>query len=545
MAPSQTHDRSLRHRARWSPPLAAAAMAALTLLLWWAADTREQQRTRVLVNGEADAVAGRMAGHLELLAEGVERTSLRWSRLDALTADAASVESLLLLRDPSVSSVLWLDPDRRLEWAYGPDASPVPGQIDEWLRITPDPGWSLALDRDRSMVSRALLGPGGVRSFLIIVPLTLRSGEGGLMVAVIDLEAWLESVTSELGTQMEIAVRTREMGALGEGPPAGSLRQAVAREVNHDQLSLRVLVWPAPATLAALRSPLPRVVLVGGLVFALLLGVAIRLGHVEGQRDQDARMTAALAREVEARRRAEAELADRARALERSNDDLLQFARVISHDLREPLNVIDMHLQLLRESPSPDKTAQHVAKARRAGGRMVEMIEGLLLYSRVGGREGHHEVNTADCVRQAVANLESAIAEAGARVEYEDLPVVVGPAGQLTQLFQNVVGNAIRHRGELPPHIRVRAERQSRHWLFRVEDNGPGIPAELAERIFELFEGGGRSKGSGVGLATCRRLVESAGGRIWVQSRPGEGATFCFTWPAEVSPESPRGAAAN
>lgn len=519
-------------RARLRPVLAAVGMALVTLLLWWFADARESDRIRRLIDSEADSVAARLEAHLELLTEAVERSALRWSRLDALTTDAAAAESALLLRDPAISSVLWLDARLALQYSYGPDAAPVPGQVEEWLRSTRDPGWSEALRRGRARVSRPLVGPGGIRSFLVIAPLTLRSGPAGLMATVVDLEEWVRSITVELGTRLNIAVRPHGLSPVGAPPPAGALRNAESRDIARDDLRLRALVWPTPATLAALRSPLPGVVLIGGLVFAVLLGVAIRLATVEGQRVQDRRMARALRREIEARRSAETQLAARARALERSNADLTQFARLISHDLRDPLNVIDMHLQLIRDAGSPEAVGRHVTKARKASERMVEMIDGLLAYSRVGGGDPDERADTTRCAERAVGNLESALRKSEARVKIGDLPVVRGPSDQITQLFQNLIGNAVRHRDEEPPRVEVSAERRSRHWLFQVKDNGPGIPAELTDRIFELFERGERSGGTGVGLAACRRLVEAAGGRIWVQSRPGEGSVFCFTWPA-------------
>lgn len=527
--------------ARWMPVLAAALMAAVTAAVWWSASGREQGRIRRLVEGEANAVSQRIRTHLDVLTESLQRMAIRWSGTGTLTRSGAAVESALLLRDPTVSSVLWLDVEGELLWAMGPDVSPAPGQVETWIASVRDPGWDRVLAGQRLVVSRAMLGPSGAPSFLASLPILLEEGPAGVMVGVVDLEEWLRVLMTELGTQLAVVVRPQGVDTeLDTGAQFRAL-WAAHRDLAYDDLRLHVAVWPSDAMLASLRSALPRTVLVGGLVFALLLGVAIRLGQVEGMRARDAAMATALRREIDARTHAEDQLAARARALERSNYDLLQFARVVSHDLREPLNVIAMRLQLLRESAGDaDALDRHVAKADRASDRMVQMIDGLLAYSGVGGAEKVEMVDTSETLRRALANVDSLIRASGAMLRFDELPVVEGHPDQLTQLFQNLVGNALKHSGQRTPRIGVRCERRDHHWLFRVEDAGPGIPADRVDRIFELFDSGGETAGSGVGLAICRRIVETSGGRIWVRSSPGDGSTFYFTWPLAVA--EPRGA---
>lgn len=536
---SESDTGGLSRWARATPYLATVAMAAATSLIWWSAVKREQERIRGLMATEADAITARIGSDLTGQLESIERIALRWTGVESLTEEGATFDSMVVLRDPAVSSVLWLDESLELLWAIGPDAAPVPGQVEDWLRGTADTGMQDAMARERPNVSRALVGPGGVRSFLVNVPLQLEHGPAGLVACVVDVDAWASEAVRELGSQLQVLVTWEEPRPGSPDVAATGARRSVYRELHRGDLRLYIAVTPSEATLASLESGLPRTVLVGGLVFAVLLGVAIRLGQVEGLRARDVEMTRALRREVGARRRAEAALEARARALERSNDDLMQFARVISHDLREPLNVIAMHLQLLAEAPEDaEAVRRHVNRARRAADRMVRMIDGLLAYSRVGGSE-HAEPTAADvALRSALANLESSIRDSGARVEADELPQLLGQPDQLTQLFQNLVGNAIRHCGAESPRVHVRCEPHAAHWLFRVEDNGRGVPPDRIEHIFNLFEGTGASAGSGVGLAICRRIVESHGGRIWVQSRPRSGSTFCFTWP-RIDPERP------
>lgn len=537
-------DEGLTRWARAMPVLAAAAMAAATALVWWFAADREEDRIRALVAAEADTVTARVDSDLDGLVESIERISLRWTGVESLSEGGATFDSIIVLRDPAVSSVLWLNSDMQLLWAKGPDASPVPGQVEEWLREARDTGIEDAMARQRLTVSRALVGPGGGRSFLVNVPLLLETGSAGVVVCVVDLEDWAQGVIRELGTQLRVLIRPHGLATVAPAASEFRARWAAHRDLRLGELGLHVAMWPSEATLASLESTLPRTVLVGGLVFAMLLGVAIRLGQVEGLRARDVEMTRALQHEVDARRRAEIALEARALALERSNEDLMQFARIISHDLREPLNVIAMHLQLLAEArEDPEAVERHANRARRAGDRMVRMIDGLLAYSRVGGADRSEAVDGGEALRRALANLESSIEESGAAVEADDLPTIEGQPDQLSQLFQNLVGNAIKHSAGRAPRVRIRCSPQTAHWLFRVEDDGPGVPPDKVERIFNLFEGAGRTSGSGVGLAICRRIVESNGGKIWVQTRPGSGSTFCFTWPRDRSREPDRGPA--
>lgn len=517
------------------PVVAAALIIVATTLLWWGASRREEDRISAMVAAEADRTATHVQSHLDALVEGLERTALRWSGAESLSEQGASVESTLLLRDPAFSSILWLDEDLQLLWAMGPDASPVPGQVEQWLESTESSGRQRALDRQRIVISRALPGPGGVRSFLVNVPLIVGPGASGVMIAVIDLEEWGTRVAMNLASPMEMQITPVGLDVKASTSPFRA-RWAQHRDISRGSLQLHLAVWPTEATLATLRSPLPRTVLVSGLAFALLLGLGMRLGQVEGLRTRDARMAAALQREVEARRRAENQLAARARELERSNNALLQFARVISHDLRDPLNVIDMHLQLLAKAPADtDKVDRHKRKARGAIKHMVRMIDGLLSYSRLGGAETTEPVDTEEALDKARAHLESAITEANAEITAENLPRVSGHFDQFVQLLQNLIGNAIHHHGDGEPRIRVACEAKGKHWLFRVADNGPGIPPDEVDGIFDLFRSAGESGGTGVGLATCRRVVESRGGRIWARSSPTEGTTFYFTWPREQS----------
>ena len=168
--------------------------------------------------------------------------------------------------------------------------------------------------------------------------------------------------------------------------------------------------------------------------------------------------------------------------------------------------------------------------------RMSQLIQDLLAYSRVGTHGKQPEPTPCgQSLENALANLQTSISKQNAKITYDPLPVVMADAAQLTQLFQNLIGNAVKFcRDDVPPEIHVGAKRQSDQWVLWVKDNGIGIPPDQYDRIFEVFErlhGQKKYPGTGIGLAICRKIVERHGGRIWVESSVGEGTTFYFTLP--------------
>jgi PAS domain S-box-containing protein len=222
--------------------------------------------------------------------------------------------------------------------------------------------------------------------------------------------------------------------------------------------------------------------------------------------------------------------------LGRSNRDLEQFAYVASHDLQEPLRIVAGYLQLLerRYKARLDADADEFIRfAVDGAARMQNLIVDLLAYSRVGTQERRSAPTPCGAVvEQALANLRRSIEETGAKVTVDPLPTVAGDAAQLVQLFQNLIGNALKFRSDRPPEIHVGAEPQDGAWRFFVRDNGLGIEPQYAERIFVIFQRlHTREKypGTGIGLAICKRIVERHGGRLWMESKPGLGSTFYFT----------------
>lgn len=232
-------------------------------------------------------------------------------------------------------------------------------------------------------------------------------------------------------------------------------------------------------------------------------------------------------------------------ALSRSNKDLEQFAYVASHDLREPLRAVSGFCQLLEErygDQLDDKAREYIHFAVEGAERMQELIGGLLDYSRVGTREVlTEEVDVNEVVERALANLQVALQAAGAVVHFDHLPTVTADRLQLIRLFQNLIDNAIKYRGEAPCEVNIAAAKRTtttggNEWIFSVRDNGIGFEPQYADRIFLIFQRlhtRQQYAGTGIGLAICERIVQRQGGCIWVESVPGQGSTFHFTLPCK------------
>ena len=225
--------------------------------------------------------------------------------------------------------------------------------------------------------------------------------------------------------------------------------------------------------------------------------------------------------------------------LSRSNRELEQFAYVASHDLQEPLRMVSSYVALLGrryDGQLDDRADKYIHFAVDGANRMQRLIHDLLAYSRVGTRGGElTPTDTAAVLGETLSNLEVAIGESEAEVVYSDLPSVMGDPSQLRQLFQNIIGNALKFRSENRPCVQLAAKRDGDQWTFSIRDNGVGFDQRYAERVFGVFKRLHRNAdipGTGIGLAICQRIIDRHGGRIWAESKLGEGSCFYFTLPA-------------
>jgi signal transduction histidine kinase len=238
------------------------------------------------------------------------------------------------------------------------------------------------------------------------------------------------------------------------------------------------------------------------------------------------------------RHQVEEDLARKVDELARSNADLEQFAYVASHDLQEPLRMVTAYTQLLGEryrGKLDENADKFIGYATEGAQRMQVLIQDLLAFSRVG-RNGITRA-IVDCnavIKEVLQTLSTAIQESSTIVNHADLPAVWADRTRVAQIFQNLIGNAIKFRGKEPPVISVQAEKAGQQWQFSVSDNGIGIAPEYAENVFVVFQRlHARSEypGNGIGLAICKKIVEHNGGKIWVESQAGSGSSFKFTLP--------------
>jgi PAS domain S-box-containing protein len=257
----------------------------------------------------------------------------------------------------------------------------------------------------------------------------------------------------------------------------------------------------------------------------------------------------AAARDITERKQAEAELARyrdhleelvrvRTAELARSNQELEQFAYVASHDLQEPLRAVTGYLGLFEQRSGEhldDRSRQYVAGAVQGAARMHTLITDLLTLSRVGTHGQTFETTDLNAVLDhALDGLRASVNETGAKIASDPMPTLRVDSSQMVQLFQNLIGNALKFRGDRPPEVHLGAERRAGEWVLSVRDNGIGIEPQYFERIFLVFQrlhGRNQFPGTGIGLAICKKIVERHGGTIWIESQVGQGSTFYFTIP--------------
>lgn len=250
--------------------------------------------------------------------------------------------------------------------------------------------------------------------------------------------------------------------------------------------------------------------------------------------------------EVAERKQIEHQLEQAATRLRQSNQELEQFAYVASHDLQEPLRTVASYTQLLAKKYQgnlDEKADKYINYVVDGATRMQQLINDLLTYSRVGKQ--NLDLTLVDCnqiIQQVRTLLQTAIAESKATIVVEPLPQVMADTSRLTQLFQNLIGNAIKYRSEVAPIIRIAATERSEEWVFSISDNGIGIDPQYRERIFVIFQRLHTRRsytGTGIGLAICKKIVELHQGQIWVESEPNRGSTFYFSLSRSYTPTTP------
>lgn len=555
--------RDRREEGGWRFPLTAGvATVAVTLLFWGALERREAAQVQEMVASAAERLAAEMRLRLEGRLDALELLTSLWELQAEPVAETWSTDARLVMdRYPELIAVDWLDRDGEIVWRFpataDPGLPPLPAREQTRLRQRLAEG-----RRQRQAVAQ---GPvhlaGGGQVLRLYVPVHLPGGLEGFLAGLFRIDQLTGNILEEVAPLYYVHVESAGGDLFHRQVPGAEELFSWSRQVElavPGGLVWSLTVRPSSRLLPAQQSRLTVMILMAGISLALLLTVALRLRQTAIARARDlVRANRSLTVEIEKLRRAEEEIrrlaaelearvAERTEALARSNEDLKQFASFISHELRQPLNSIALWTDLLKSTDGErlnEKGRRYLDEIRDSVQRMGDLIHAQLALSDVSAQEGHHEpVDLRQVVDDLAKDLDSALREAGARLEVNSLPVVRGDPHQLYQLLRNLVDNAVKYRRpQAPLQIRIWSEPWNGgtcpdgagSWRICVQDNGRGFPAEAGERIFRLFErlDPETAPGSGMGLAICQRVVERLGGQLTAEGRPGEGATFVISLP--------------
>ena len=524
----------------WLPVPIALGVVAASVALWAALHTAQQRQLAsatsaalATVSAAIEAEMGQRISALRAIAQRSARvgrvTEVTW-RMDARDYRAAVSGSLVVEQVDDRGIVRWIEPLEGNEKAVGLD-----------LGFEPVRAAAMAASKAqrKPIVSRAVKLVQGGLGVLIFVPMTANGRHMGHTVGVARVPELLNAALHRIGAprlalSMEEGDQTLWRHGIATDDdelPSIAVRLAIPGP------GWRLLGQPGPELVAAHTSVLPTFTLGGGILVAGLMALVSWLaGRAQ-------RRSIAMQRLSEQREEAEKTALSRAEQLTdvnaqlmRSNKDLDQFAYIVSHDLQAPMRGVHNIVGWLEEDLGdglPEQSQRHLGKLRNRVERMEQMLEDLLKYSRAG--RGELDTATVDVHALVQELLEHMALPATVAVDVQgDLPQAAGGRAQLLHVLQNLLSNAHKHGGE-QVRITVEGELEGSMARYSIGDNGPGIEARFHERIFEVFQTLKRRdevEGSGVGLAIVRRMVRRAGGEITVQSAPGAGATFTFTWPA-------------
>jgi signal transduction histidine kinase len=553
------------------PVMVGLAALAATVVLWSALDAEESGNIRRTVRYKSDALRDTVANQVESRTLALIRMSKRWEVQGRPSREEwESDAGLYLSHYPGYRSIEWVDASFKARWAVtlaadGPvreDSTGIEGRLGG--------AFVSALEGKEAVLTRLAASGTDGNVLAAVVPVNPAAGFEGFIVGVFKVRDLFDDILRSQvmeGYSAAVLDRGEEIYMYDVSASRQGEGRAEAAEVTLSGAAWSIRTWPTPASLNAMESRLPEAALVSGVFVSFLLALAVHFAGSAQERATAAEASnAGLEAEIAERRKAEEaaerhagelkalnvelerEVAERKKAeenaerqaadLARSNAELEQFAYVASHDLQEPLRVISGYVQLLSRRYRGRLGAdadEFIGFAADGASRMQALISDLLAYSRAGIRRMDMTPCGLDAVLgAALVNLRSAVEESGAIVTRDALPEVVADATQMGQLMQNLIGNAIKYRGAEAPRIHVSSRREADEWVFSVRDNGIGIDPIYHERIFVIFQrlhGKTEHTGTGIGLAICKKIVEGHGGRIWVESREGAGASFYFTMP--------------
>jgi signal transduction histidine kinase len=526
---------------RWQVPvLTGFAAAVFSVLVSQALAVRERDQFELLVETSARRVRAEIRAELNARLNAISILAREWQdRLLPRRGDWESDVRLVLSQSPGLQSIAWVDARGEHSWQYPPEAKLPAIDLDK-----------LRSQGRRAVVLGPVLGRDGEPRLRILAPLMERGTVAGWLAATYASRDLFREILATIDPTFKVEITAGDgQVELYRSRTAGSPEHLMA----HTALTLpgdtlvQIGVEPAPEMLAAARSQLPNATLAGGLAMSVLLAIALFLRNVAAQRASELEMEIQghESAENEVRRLnagLEARVRDRTSELERSNEGLQKFASFLSHELRQPLGTQMIWIELLESELGTDLepgTERTLANIRAMALKMSDLISAQLSAKPEAKAVTAH-VDLAAPVRDAITELSANLDEIGAKVYVGPLPNVRGDAGQLTQLFRNLLENAVKYRRDgVQCEIKITAQLTPEATLaggieIAVEDNGRGFASEDAERIFEPRERlEADENGHGLGLAICRTIVERHGGTLRAEGRPGEGARFWIALPED------------
>lgn len=541
----------------WLPLLILIAGTLLSILLWRSLVNHEHRNIRAETAKEAAAVRTVIGRRMQVRIQSLEQLANRIAfhggpDIPLWNAEVALLEKHL----PGFAAVEWLDPSRRVI-IVAPEAGNerTVGTLNGGGNTKQIESFEQARQSRQTVVSEVTQLRDGRIGFTVRVPAFKNHDFLGEVTGIFKATDIFDAIVNSLETQ-ESALRGYSFSIWNGG------REVYAHVQNSRQLedqwsqtlpfhiqrtAWTLKVWPSVELFKRARTPLPEVALFGGLVTTLLLALAVHLALLarwHAHQTDIANMH--LRQEIDERHRAEAILRDTTAQLERSNQELQDFASIASHDLQEPLRKIQAfgdRLNATCGNELGEKGKDYLKRMHSAAGRMRRLIEDLLTFSRVTTRALPFEmVDLANTAAEVIEDLETPIEQSGGKVEVEPLPQIQADPLQMRQLIQNLVGNGLKfHKPGQPPVVRISGriiedEGSAPMLQLSVSDNGIGFDEKYLDRIFTVFQrlhARTEFAGTGVGLAICKKIAERHGGSITARSTPGQGAEFIVRLPLQ------------
>jgi signal transduction histidine kinase len=530
----------------WRVPLLAGIAAALfSAFVSQSLAAREREQFALFVDTNARRLRAEIRAELDARMHSISILAREWQdRLLPRRGDWESDVRLILSQSPGLHSIAWVDASGEHSWAYPPEVGLPAIDIDQ-LRAG---GTALR----RPVMLRPVMPRDGDPRLRILAPLRERGALSGWLAATYSSRELFKEILASVDKTFTVDITAGEIDLYHA---ASTAKDDPPHPVSHttlvlpgDDLKIEIAVEPSDEVIAAAHSRLPGATLAGGLALAILATLALY------QRNVAAQQARALAGEIARHQRTEAEVRrlntgleervrERTSELERSNDELQKFASFLSHELRQPLGTQMIWIELLESQAAPvlDETAQrNLEKIRAMALRMSDLISAqIAITQQPASRAASDRVDLAAVVREAIGVVGPQVEAAGAKVSVGALPIARGDAGQLAQLFRNLLENALKYRRDgVQCEISISANPASDPAFaggceIAVEDNGRGFAPQDAERIFaprERLDVEG-PEGQGLGLALCRKIIDRHGGNLVAEGRLGEGATFRIVLP--------------